>query len=184
MAADCVFCSIVEGSIPATLVYEDDNTIAFMDRTQTVPGHVLIVPRQHAANLFEVDPEAYARLFTVTAHLARAVKAALNPPAISVLQNNGREAGQTVDHLHVHILTREARDGYRMNWDDIHASAEQLERWAASIRENLLPAIATPPQFASEGEPRFAPTEIATPTLIHSFNHLTAPPTADTISLS
>ncbi len=137
MAADCIFCSIIEGNIPATRVYEDADAIAFMDRTQTVPGHVLIVPRQHAANLFEVDPQAYARLFAVTAQVARAVKAGLNPPAISVLQNNGREAGQTVDHLHVHILTREAHDGYRMNWDDLHANSEQLERWAASIRENL-----------------------------------------------
>ncbi len=134
---DCIFCSIVAGRIPVSRVYEDDDTIAFMDRTQTVPGHVLIVPRQHAANLFEVDPDAYARLFAVAARLARAVKAGLNPPALSVLQNNGRDAGQTIDHLHVHILTREPHDGYRMNWDDRPASEEQLERWAASIREQL-----------------------------------------------
>ncbi len=177
MAADCVFCSIVEGSIPATFVYEDDDTIAFMDRTQTVPGHVLIVPRQHAANLFEIDPEAYARLFSVTAHLARAVKAGLNPAAMSILQNNGREAGQTVDHLHVHILTREAHDGYRINWDDLPANAEQLEGWAVRIRENLLLA-------SHQGEQRFVPTETATPNPIRSFYHLTAPPTADTIALS
>lgn len=136
-ANDCIFCSIIEGHIPANRVYEDDDAIAFMDRTQTVPGHVLIVPRQHAANLFEVDPDAYARLFAVTARVARAVKAALHPPAMAILQNNGREAGQTVDHLHVHILTREAHDGYRINWDDLHATDDELERWAASIRENL-----------------------------------------------
>lgn len=141
---ECVFCAIIEGKIPSKRVYEDDNVVAFMDQTQTVPGHVLIVPRQHAPDLFAVEPDAYAQLMAVTARIARAVKDALHPPALSILQNNGRAAGQTVDHLHVHILTREPHDGYRMNWDDRPATPEELERWAADIHAHLLPLLPSP----------------------------------------
>ncbi len=137
MAAECIFCKIIAGDIPAAQVYADDDIVAFMDITQTVPGHVLIVSRQHASDLFAVDPHAYAALFVVTAKVARAVKAALHPPAMSILQNNGWDAGQTIDHLHVHILTREPHDGYRMNWDERYAATAQLEEWAARIRQEL-----------------------------------------------
>lgn len=134
---DCLFCQIVAGDVPSTRVYEDDDALAFMDITQTVPGHVLIVPRQHAATMFDVDPDAYAKLFSVAHRVAVAVKEGLNAPGINILQNNGRAAGQVIDHLHVHVLARAAHDGYRMNWDDIPATNAELESWATRIREQL-----------------------------------------------
>lgn len=104
---DNIFARIVRGEIPCAKVYEDDTVMAFMDAFPQARGHTLVVhKRSRARNLLEVEPEALCELAVGVQKIARAVRAALNPDGLVVTQFNGAAAGQTIFHLHVHILPR------------------------------------------------------------------------------
>ena len=132
---DCVFCRIRDGQIPSTRVYEDERTIAFMDINPLNEGHTLVVPRTHAATLFEVD-EADLRAAIATAkRVAVAIRAALRPDGLNLLQANGAAAFQSVPHLHFHLVPRFTGDGKGFDWPmiagdrgRIHATAEKIRR--------------------------------------------------------
>jgi len=134
---DCVFCKLVAGTIPSTRVYEDEHTLAFMDIGQVNPGHVLVAVKTHAANLYELE-EAQAAAVARTAHrVALAIRDAFDPEGLSVYQANGRAAGQTVFHYHVHLLPRHAGDGMELVWPAKNPPRETLEAYAARIRARL-----------------------------------------------
>jgi histidine triad (HIT) family protein len=103
-----VFAKILRGEIPSIKVYEDDKTLAFMDIMPSTDGHVLVVPKELAEGILDLSPEGAAALITVTQKVARAVKTAIGCPGIMLLQLNGSAAGQTVPHIHFHILPRQA----------------------------------------------------------------------------
>jgi histidine triad (HIT) family protein len=107
----CLFCRIVEGSVAAERVHEDHGAIAFLDTFPAVRGHVLVVPRVHAATLLELDDSATADLFRTVKLVQRKVQDALHPMGFNVGWNHGHAAGQRVFHLHVHILPRYAEGG-------------------------------------------------------------------------
>jgi len=132
--SDCVFCRIVAGQIPSTKVYEDEHTLAFMDIGQVNPGHVLVAVKKHAANLFELDDAQAAASARAAARVARAIEAAFKPEGMSVYQANGKAAGQTVFHYHVHLLPRHAGDGMELVWPVKNPPREKLEEYAAKIR--------------------------------------------------
>jgi histidine triad (HIT) family protein len=134
---DCVFCRIVAGQIPSTKVYEDEHTLAFMDIGQVNPGHVLVAVKKHAANLFELDDAQAAAAARAAARVARAIEAAFKPEGMSVYQANGKAAGQTVFHYHVHLLPRHAGDGMELVWPVKNPPREKLEQYAAKIRGML-----------------------------------------------
>src|SRR5262245_62628349 len=101
---DCVFCRIRDGQIPSTRVYEDERTIAFMDINPLNEGHALVIPRAHAATIFDAD-EADLRAAIVTAkRVAMAIRAALRPDGLNLLQANGAAAFQSVAHFHLHLV--------------------------------------------------------------------------------
>ena len=105
MTADsCIFCRIIAGTASAERVYEDDLTIAFMDAYPAADGHLLVVPRQHTENLLTVDADNVAAVAITTRRIAAALQQALTPDGIRVSQFNGRAAGQTVFHYHVHLV--------------------------------------------------------------------------------
>ncbi len=135
--ASCIFCRIVAKQIPATVVHEDADTIAFMDLGQVNPGHVLVASRAHAANLFELDDAQAAAVFTATAQVARAVRAAVAPEGVSLFQANGKAALQTVLHFHIHVLPRWQDDGMSLAWPAKNPPREKLEEYAAKIRGKL-----------------------------------------------
>lgn len=135
--SDCVFCKIVAGTIPATRVHEDDDCMAFMDLGQVNPGHVLITVKKHAANLFELDQAQAAAVGRASVRIAVALKAAFTPEGLSVYQANGKAAGQTVFHYHVHLLPRHAGDGMELTWPVKNPPREKLEEYAAKIRGAL-----------------------------------------------
>ncbi len=110
--SDCIFCRIVAGTAAAELVHETPDAIAFLDRTPTARGHVLVVPRVHAASLPELDDARAAGLFRTVKEVMRKVDAALRPAGMNVGWNQGEAAGQTVFHLHVHVLPRHADGGH------------------------------------------------------------------------
>ena len=135
MAADpdCLFCKIVAGEIPATRVAEDERTIAFMDINPATRGHLLVVPREHATDLLEIDPEDLAAVARSAQQLARRVKDRLHADGVNLLNSCGQAAWQTVYHFHVHVIPRYRGDPLRLPWqpapgdrDEIAAAAQAL----------------------------------------------------------
>ena len=137
MKADCVFCKLVAGQIPSSKVYEDEAALAFMDLGQVNPGHVLVASKAHAENVYELDDAQAAAVFRAAARVARAVRAAFDPPGLSIYQANGKPAGQTVFHFHLHVLPRHDGDGMQLVWPVKNPPREQLEDYAARIRASL-----------------------------------------------
>ncbi len=134
---NCVFCRIVAKEIPAAVVYEDDVTIAFMDAGQVNPGHVLVAVKEHAENLYELNDRQASALLGAAARVARAIRGAFSPEGLSVYQANGKAAGQTVFHYHMHLLPRHAGDGMALTWPIKNPPRETLAGYAAAIRRQL-----------------------------------------------
>ena len=107
----CVFCDIVRRERPASYVYEDDATLAFMDHQPANDGHVLVIPKIHAATIYDLNPETAARVVQAVVAVARAIRASLQPDGLSIWQSNGEAAGQEVPHVHFHLLPRYVGDG-------------------------------------------------------------------------
>lgn len=135
--SDCVFCKIMAKQIPATVVHEDQDTFAFMDIGQVNPGHVLVALKAHRENVYALDDAQAAAVFRTVARVSRAVRAAFSPAGMSIYQANGKPAGQTVLHFHVHVLPRHEGDGMELTWPVKNPPREKLEDYAARIREKL-----------------------------------------------
>lgn len=131
-----VFAKILRHEAPAVRVYEDDMTLAFMDIMPQVPGHVLVIPKSPAANLLTLEPRYAHAMMLTTQKVARAVQQAMAAPGFMIAQLNGAEAGQTVFHIHMHIMPR--RDGLEFK---LHARTladmKELEATAENIRAAL-----------------------------------------------
>lgn len=137
MRPDCVFCKLVARQIPASVVYEDEETLAFMDLGQVNPGHVLVASKAHAENVYGLSDAQAAAVFRAAARVARAVRAAFEPPGLSIYQANGKPAGQTVFHFHLHVLPRHEGDGMQLVWPVKNPPRDQLEANAERIRAAL-----------------------------------------------
>ena len=137
MMADCVFCKIMAKQIPATVVHEDEHTLAFMDIGQVNPGHVLVALKKHAENIFALDDAQAAAVFRSAAKVARAIRGAFEPQGLSVYQANGAAAGQTVLHLHIHLVPRYEGDGMALTWPVKNPPREKLAEYAQKIRAKL-----------------------------------------------
>lgn len=135
MAADpdCLFCKIVAGELPSTRVAEDERTVAFMDINPATRGHLLVVPRAHAKDLMEIDPEDLAACARMGQRLARHAVGVLGADGVNLLNSCGSAAWQTVFHFHLHVIPRYADDPLRLPWvpgpgdmDEIRATGEEL----------------------------------------------------------
>jgi len=107
---DCLFCKIVNKEIPAEIIYEDNHTLAFLDIHPKTPAHVLIIPKKHYASIMEVDGLEIGPLFATVKKIAIMLNDKFKPDGLSIGINQGRAAGQEVDHLHIHILMRYKND--------------------------------------------------------------------------
>lgn len=134
--ADCIFCKIISRAMPAVVLFENDEIIAFMDAFPSSRGHALVVPRVHRRDLHEMQPEELQNVTLHVQRLARAQKQALQPDGIVVSQFNGAAAGQTVFHYHVHVAPRWEGESRNVHGRDL-ASRDELETIAARIREAL-----------------------------------------------
>jgi histidine triad (HIT) family protein len=135
--SDCVFCKIVAKQLPAAIVHEDEHTLAFMDIGQVNPGHVLVAAKAHAENIYALDDAQAGALFRTAARLARALRTAFSPEGLTLYQANGKAAGQTVFHFHLHLVPRHAEDGMSLAWPVKNPPREKLEENAARIRRAL-----------------------------------------------
>jgi histidine triad (HIT) family protein len=108
---DCIFCKIIKNEIPSVKVYEDDRVFAFLDINPLNDGHLLVIPKAHAENIHEITEADFVAVASATHKLTAAVKKALNPEGINLMQLNGKAANQVVPHLHVHIVPRWCRGG-------------------------------------------------------------------------
>lgn len=136
----CIFCNIVEGSIPSEKIYEDEHVIAFMDIMPVTKGHVLIIPKTHRENLYEMTSEEAAQLFSVAPKIANVLKEEFTPAGLNVLQNNGAPAGQAVFHFHMHLIPRYDRtDGFQPKWEPQTDTftPDRIKELAVGIREKL-----------------------------------------------
>lgn len=122
---DCLFCEIIAKQIPATIVYEDDHVLAFLDITPRTTGHTLVIPKTHAPNLLELPDGEIGPLFGAVKHVATMLTRALAPDGITIGMNQGRASGQEVDHLHVHLLPRWHGDGGGAIQSIVHASPKE-----------------------------------------------------------
>ena len=109
--AECLFCRIVSGELPATIVYEDDNSVAFLDHRPLFPGHTLLVPREHVETLGDLSVKIVGPYFEAAQLLARAVESAMDAEGTFVAMNN--RVSQSVPHLHVHVVPRRRKDGLK-----------------------------------------------------------------------
>ena len=135
--SDCIFCKIIAGEIPSATIYENDEFKVILDRFPSGEGHALILPKNHVANIFEIDPEQAGRAYALAAKLARAMKEVLGFEHMNMLQNNGTVAGQTVFHFHIHLIPRHEGDGINIGWTPMELTDEQIAATKAKL-ENLI----------------------------------------------
>jgi histidine triad (HIT) family protein len=134
---DCVFCRIRDGQIPSTRVYEDERTIAFMDINPLNEGHTLVIPRAHAATIFDVDETDLRAAIATARRVATAIRVALRPDGLNLLQANGAAAFQSVPHFHLHLIPRFTGDGKGFDWPVVAGDRERIQAAAGKIREAL-----------------------------------------------
>jgi histidine triad (HIT) family protein len=113
LMSECVFCQIIRKEVPASIIFEDEQVIAFLSNRPINVGHTLVVPKKHYANIYEIPEEEAGYLFKVVKRLACAVKEATGIGGIRLVQNNGKDAGQVVFHLHVHIIPMKPDNQFR-----------------------------------------------------------------------
>ena len=123
---DCIFCMIANGKIPSSTVYEDENFRAILDISPASEGHTLILPKEHFADLSEIDEETLKKAAVLAKKTAAALKAALGCDGVNIVQNNGAAAGQTVSHFHIHLIPRYKNDGQSINWNPTSPTSEEL----------------------------------------------------------
>jgi histidine triad (HIT) family protein len=133
----CVFCKVVRGEIPSARVLETPDAVVFLDINPLNPGHTLLVPRAHHANLTDLPEETAAHAGSLLPRLCRAVKAATGAPGLNVVINNGSVAGQTIDHCHWHIIPRFADDPIRWPWPQGKYSGDELNRMRSNIEREI-----------------------------------------------
>ena len=113
---NCIFCKIANGEIPAATLYEDENFRVILDLGPASKGHALILPKSHAANIYELSDEMAAKAMILAKKMATAMTAALKCDGFNIVQNNGEAAGQTVFHFHVHLIPRYKDDQVGLGW--------------------------------------------------------------------
>ena len=131
---ECIFCKIANGEVPAAVVYEDEQTMAFMDIGQVNPGHVIVAVKPHIRDIYTLTDEMAAAFFQTAARVARAVKKAMQPQGVTLLQANEEVGFQTVFHLHLHVLPRHPDDGVTLTWPAKNPAMEELDRLAQQVK--------------------------------------------------
>jgi histidine triad (HIT) family protein len=135
--SDCIFCDIVAGDTPAEIVDSDEDTVAFMDINPATPGHALVVPRAHSADLIEISDLDLERTALAARRLAVRIERALDPAGFNILNACRSAAWQTVFHFHLHVIPRYRDDSLKLPWIPRGAESDEIARTAALIRNGV-----------------------------------------------
>ena len=134
MADDCLFCGIVEGSVPSETIDSDEATVAFMDIAPATPGHALVIPRRHSADLLEIEPEDLTATTLAAQRLARRMKDTLDADGINLINACGAAAWQTVFHFHIHVVPRYEDDPLKLPWIPEEGDKDAIAKLATKLR--------------------------------------------------
>ncbi len=135
--SDCIFCKIIAGEIPCISLWEDQETLAFMDINPANPGHALVIPKQHWQDVYTIPDEAIGAVAATARRIATAVRTALTPDGINLVQANGPGAAQSVFHFHMHVLPRYSGDELKLNWRLKLGDMDQLKPISERIKAVL-----------------------------------------------
>ena len=152
MASDCVFCKIRDGQIPSVKVFEDDKTFCIMDINPLNPGHCLVITKVHAANLFESKGDDLAAAIGTARRVARAIKRALAPDGLNMLQANGAAAFQSVPHFHLHLIPRWNNDGKGFDWTPQPGDRGETAKTGEALRAAVAAEGTSAPIAVGEGQ--------------------------------
>jgi len=155
--ADCVFCKIRDGQIPSVKVYEDDKTFCVMDINPLNRGHCLVITKVHAATLFESKSDDLAAAIATARRVARAIKTALKPDGLNMLQANGAAAFQSVPHFHMHLIPRFTNDGKGFDWTPEPGDRGEITKAGDALRAAVASETTAAPIAATGGAPTAAP---------------------------
>lgn len=133
--SECIFCQIIRKQAAASVVYEDSRVIAFLSHHPVNPGHTLVVPKKHYENIYEIPEDEAAQLFLIAKQTAKAVRDATGIEGIRIVQNNGKDAGQIVFHLHIHIIPMKPHEQF--HHENGFRPHEMLDKDAEKIRTFL-----------------------------------------------
>jgi len=133
----CIFCKIVQKQAPSSIIYEDEAVMVFLDIRPLNLGHTLIIPKAHYVDIFDIPPELLSRIHRVLKQIALVVKKATNADGISIIQQNGKAAGQDIFYLHVHVIPR--FEGQKLqSFNELkEADRESLDEMAKKIKHHL-----------------------------------------------
>ncbi len=134
---DCIFCKIARGEIPSATIFETSDFRVFLDVAPANRGHALIVPKDHSDNIFQLDAETAAKIFSFATVVARAIKEETGCQGMNIVQNNGACAGQTVNHFHLHLVPRFEGDDVTMTWNPKETVAEEQQALAKAIKKRI-----------------------------------------------
>lgn len=137
MKEDCIFCKLANGVFSTNTVYEDGDFRAIMDASPAAKGHVIILPKEHAANVLELSDNLVSKGFVVAKKIAKAVKEVTGCDGVNILQNNGEAAGQTVFHFHIHVIPRFNDDNISITWKQNQFDDETQKKIAADIADKM-----------------------------------------------
>lgn len=124
--SNCIFCKIANGEIPSTTLYEDEDFRVILDLGPATRGHALLLPREHYANLFELDDEIASKALVTAKKISARMKKALGADGFNLVQNNGEAAGQTVHHFHLHLIPRYENDNAGILWEPGNTTPEDM----------------------------------------------------------
>jgi histidine triad (HIT) family protein len=136
-SSECIFCKIVAGDIPATIVHEDEDNLAFLDINPLSRGHLLVIPKAHYERLADAPAEVVAALGRVVPRLVRGVVSAVGAEGLNIFVADGRVAGQEIPHVHFHLVPRSSGDGVRFRWRPSGYGESEIEEVAEAIRAEL-----------------------------------------------
>jgi histidine triad (HIT) family protein len=136
---ECIFCRIVKGQLEASIIYQNEHTMAFMNRRQGNPGHVLVIPKPHVETIDELDLNLTTELFCTVVLLAKTLRRTFRPDGLNIWQSNGVAAGQEISHIHIHLLPRQVNDNLLQFYNQMPSieTREYLDELAEHIRLQL-----------------------------------------------
>ena len=135
--ADCIFCKIILGEIPSYTVYQNDDTLAFLDINPNTRGHTLVIPKKHAPDITDMDDKDIASVFRTVRKVVSGLQAAINPEGFNLVVNHGEVAGQVIHHFHCHIIPRNTGDCVEYDFEGITPTQEEFQELAGKVAEHI-----------------------------------------------